>query len=197
LAARGGDKGAVEKIDRPQRATSLGSVAAERYGARLHRFFLRWIGPDEAPDLAQEVYMRLMRVPADEFIRNPEAYIFSTARLVALDFGRQARRQAKRISFDSDAVVQLTENPQEPNPDEPARRVSSSQLLESFLGQLPPTQAAALLLRERDGYSYAEIAQMLEVSERAVERYLVRARERLYRLVGDERKATTRKAGHE
>ena len=139
--------------------------------------------------------MRLMRVPADEFILNPEAYIFSTARLVALDFGRQARRQEKRICFDSDVVVQLTENPSEPCPDEPARRVSSSQLLESFLAQLPPEHAAALLLHERDGYSYAEIAQMLEVSERAVERYLIRARERLYRLLVADQNATSRKVG--
>lgn len=168
------------------RAVSLGSVAAEVYCDQLHRYLLSKTGPNHAADLAQEVYLRLMRVPLDDLIRNPEAYIIAVARQVVSEFVRRERRTRSRICIDSEQVERLTEQPEELCADEPARWVSSSQFLEAFLSELPPEQAAALLLHERDGLSYIQIAQTLEVSERAVERYLMKARERLHRYIAED-----------
>jgi RNA polymerase sigma-19 factor, ECF subfamily len=162
------------------RVVTLGSVAAEVYSVQLHRYLLSKTGPNHAADLAQEVYLRLMRVPSDSLIRNPEAYIIAVARQVVSEFVRRERRNRTRICIDSEQVERLSEQPEEICADEPARWVSSSQFLEAFLNELPPEQAAALLLHERDGLSYAHIAKTLGVSERAVERYLMKARERLH-----------------
>jgi RNA polymerase sigma-70 factor (ECF subfamily) len=179
-------KRATIKNDAAQWAGSLWRVAADCYSDRLHRFFLRRLGRQEADDVAQEVYVRLMHVKHNEFIRNPEAYIFTVARQVVGEFGRRAKRQRSRISTDSEQVTRVTENPDEICPDELAQAVSTSQFLQSFLEKLPPEQAAALLLYERDGYSYAEIARILDVSERAVQRYLIKARERLHEVLASE-----------
>jgi RNA polymerase sigma-70 factor (ECF subfamily) len=180
----------MAKINGAQWATSLGRVAVDHYGDRLHRFLLKRLGRQEAEDVAQEVYVRLMHVPYSDFIRNPEAYIFSVARQVAAEFSRQRQRQRARVSMDSEQLERLVEHPEEICPDEVARSVSSTQLLQSFLEQLPPEQAAAILLYERDGYSYAEIAETLEVSERAVQRYLLKARERLQQLLMSDQEET-------
>jgi len=177
------------KMDKSEsaRAVTLGSVAAEVYCDQLHRYLLSKTGPNHAADLAQEVYLRLMRVPSDELIRNPEAYIIAVARQVVSEFVRRERRTRARISIDSEQAERLAEHPEELGVDEPARWVSSSQFLEAFLNDLPPEQAAALLLHERDGFSYAQVAQTLGVSERAVERYLMKARERLHCWLAEER----------
>jgi RNA polymerase sigma factor (sigma-70 family) len=188
----------MAKSDSAKWATSLWRVAADNYGDRLHRFLLRRLGRQEVEDVAQEVYVKLMHVPHNEFIRNPEAYIFSVARQVVGEFGRRAQRHRARICTDSEQVDRLTENPQDISPDELAQAVSSTQFLQAFLEKLPPEQAAALLLYERDGYSYAEIARMLETSERAVQRYLLKARERLHQLLGSEEgQAHTARRHHE
>jgi len=194
------DGRAMTKNEGAQWATSLWRVAVDHYGDRLHRFLLRRLGRQEFEDVAQEVYVRLMHVPHNEFIRNPEAYIFSVARQVAGEFGRRAQQQRKSISADSDQMEQLIENPQDVEYDEVAQSVSSAQFLECFLEQLPPEQAATVLLFERDGYSYSEIAEKLGTSERAVERYLVKARKRLQHMleqIQEPPKREARKRRHE
>ena len=176
-------------MNKSQRASAvtLGSVAAEVYCAQLHRYLRSKASPDHTADLAQEVYLRLMRVPLDELIRSPEAYIIAVARQVVREFLRRDRHSKSRICIDSEQVDRLTEQPAELGADEPARWVSSSQFLESFFNELPPEQAAALLLYERDGLSYPEISRTLGVSERAVERYLMKARDRLHRRLAEDR----------
>lgn len=53
---------------------------ASRYGLRLRRFFTQRLrNRADAPDLAQEVFLRLMRVEHYETIRSPEAYLFTVA----------------------------------------------------------------------------------------------------------------------
>lgn len=176
----------MSKSDCAPWATTLWRLAADHYGDRLHRFLLRRLQRQEVEDVAQEVYVKLMHVPHTEFIRNPEAYIFSVARQVVCEFSRRSSRQRARECADSEQLERVTEFPQDISPDELAQSVSSRQLLQSFLEKLPPEQAAALLLHERDGYSYAEVARMLETSERAVQRYLLKARERLHQLLQSE-----------
>jgi DNA-directed RNA polymerase specialized sigma24 family protein len=34
---------------------------------------------DDVPDIAQEVYLRMLRIPTIESIRSPEAYLFTVA----------------------------------------------------------------------------------------------------------------------
>lgn len=66
-------------LEREYRHTFVSTIAT-RYGARLRRFFsLRLRNATEAPDLAQEVFLRLMRVERPETIRSPEAYLFTVA----------------------------------------------------------------------------------------------------------------------
>jgi len=176
-------------MDKRQTAqgVTLGSVAAQTYCEQLHRYLMSKAGPNHAADLAQEVYLRLMRVPMDELIRSPEGYIIAVARQVVWEFSRREKRLRQRVCIDSEQAERLAERPEELGADEPARWVSSSQFLEAFFESLPPEQAAALLLYERVGLSYSQIAQTLGVSERAVERYLMKARERLHERLAEDR----------
>src|SRR5581483_9652057 len=56
------------------------SAIANRYGARLRSFLARRLrNAADATDLAQEVFLRLMRVDQHQTIRSPEAYLFTVA----------------------------------------------------------------------------------------------------------------------
>jgi DNA-directed RNA polymerase specialized sigma24 family protein len=60
---------------------SEGLVAS--YRDQLRRFlFARVRNVAEVPDITQEVYLRMLRVPNVESVRLPEAYLFTVAQHV-------------------------------------------------------------------------------------------------------------------
>lgn len=66
------------------------------------------------------------------------------------------------------------------------QRVADREIVESVLKRLPPKYAACLLLYEHEGFSCAEIAEVLNVSPSAVKMRLMRARERFISLYRQE-----------
>jgi RNA polymerase sigma-70 factor (ECF subfamily) len=155
------------------------------YGADLHRYLLRRLQhAQDAEDLAQEVYMQLVRMDRARLIRSPRAYALRIAANVASDFLRSADVLRRRISFDSPTVEQLTEHPAEIDVDDPVARLLTQRQLRAALERLPPAHQAAFVLQNREGYSYEEIARRLRVSVRKVERLLAEAKEQLQMLLG-------------
>lgn len=65
-------------------------------------------------------------------------------------------------------------------------RVADREIVQSILQRLPPKYATCLLLYEHEGFSCAEIAEVLNVSPSAVKMRLMRARERFIALYKQE-----------
>ena len=61
-------------------------------------------------------------------------------------------------------------------------RVADREIVERVMGQLPPKYSVCLWLYENDGFSCAEIADVLSISPSAVKMRLMRARERFIAL---------------
>src|ERR1700680_1183087 len=75
------------------------ATIAARYGQRLRRFLaVRLRNADHLPDVAQEVYLRLLRVEGYESIRSPEAYLFTIASHVIHQHA--VRRSSESVSVD-------------------------------------------------------------------------------------------------
>jgi RNA polymerase sigma-70 factor, ECF subfamily len=66
------------------------------------------------------------------------------------------------------------------------QRVADREIVQRVLDRLPPKYAACLLLYEHEGFSCAEIAEVLNVSPSAVKMRLMRARERFITLYKQE-----------
>ncbi|HLZ23503.1 MAG TPA: RNA polymerase sigma factor [Ktedonobacterales bacterium] len=66
------------------------------------------------------------------------------------------------------------------------QRVADREIVESILSKLPSKYASCLLLYEHEGFSCAEIAEVLNVSPSAVKMRLMRARERFIALYQQE-----------
>jgi RNA polymerase sigma factor (sigma-70 family) len=147
---------------------------ASRYGDRLRRFLSQRLrNVSDAPDLAQEVFLRLMRVEHHETIRSPEAYLFTVASHVLHQ--HTLRQSMTPVTVDISELfseLQLTSN------DDPAARVDVAQRIEHLehsLKQLPPKISTTLMLHRYAGFSIEEIGQQLGVSRPTAKKYLARA----------------------
>lgn len=154
------------------RALITGLVAS--HGVKLRRFLLlRLRNAADVPDILQEVYLRMLRVPNVESIRSPEAYLFTVAQHVVQQHG--LRQSAMPPS------VELTEmlNSARAVPDvDPVLDLDAQQCLEQLqaeLDRLSPKLRATFLLHRRDGLSLDEIAERLGTSLPMVKKNLMQA----------------------
>lgn len=154
------------------------AALALKYGRGLHRYLsvhLRNI--QDVPDLAQEVYLRLLRVSHREAIRNPEAYLFTVAGHVMRQHLLRQSTNAPAVDI-TEALAELTIPPGE----EPPEIVDNSQQLEQFqkniLDRLPPRVGAALVLHRVHGCSVQETADQMGIARETVKQYLADAAKR-------------------
>lgn len=152
---------------------------ATQYQRQLHRYLLRRLGkPQNVDDLAQEVYLRLLRLDDAEYMRTPLAYLYRVAANVLNDWNEVEQRE-NHVTADSDQLDRWSESGEAAWPESPSERLELAQQIERALAQLPPLQAAILVLFEQEGMSYQEIAAELKISVHTVEKYLTVARARM------------------
>jgi RNA polymerase sigma factor (sigma-70 family) len=157
----------------------------ERYRRRLVRFARGFVpgGQADAEDVVQEAMVRAVRA-----LRNgsrPEsasAWLHRITRNCALDLTASRRRHP---------VVELVDHahPAAEDAGTAVERSLGVRGLVADVGRLPDTQRSALVLRELEGRSYADIADELHVTVPAVKSLLVRARQGLKRARDDRRVA--------
>ncbi len=170
--ARGGDQDAF---------TELVMLHADRVYGALRRFGL---DAGEADEVAQEVFLRAWRGLA----RFEERAQFSTW-LYRIAFNEAQRRLARRapatVQADpdrDDAVVSLPDSPQL-GPEAQALGQEFEQVLDHALEQLPPDWRTAVILRDIEGLSTRDAAQIADVGEPALKSRLHRGRMQLRALL--------------
>lgn len=134
-------------------------------------FLLRKVQcPDAAQDLSQETYLRLLRKVEFQHDDNLAGYLFKTAERLAIDFLRRHRRVV-------DQQLELDEALECPNLQPEALTILREQcrLLLEAIASMPKPCRHVFLLRKIDELSYAEIAEKLGISEKTVQRHLVKA----------------------
>ncbi len=166
------------KIESSSHAARLVTSVHETYGVELHRYLMRHLPKSaDAGDLAQEVYLRLLRLNRSELVRKPIAYVYVIASQVAAQF--RMRNDQDPVTYDSDAVAYWGEHPIETAPDEVGEQVNAERQLQQLLNLLPAMHREVLLLRKRDGLSWVEISRQLDISVHTVKKYQYEARARL------------------
>lgn len=163
----------IKRISKTSDDSTAAGAASEQYYTELHRFLMRRLrSAQQAQDLAQEAYLRLLRVERVELVRQPRAYLYRIAVNLVSEFRLRARREP--ITYDSDTLAELAEIAGvETSPD--TERAAEAEQVEALLEALPPLYRAIFILRKRDGLSYPEIAQQLDISVHTVKKYLARA----------------------
>ena len=155
---------------------------------RIYNLTLRMTGnPDDAMDLAQEAFLNAWR--GLKFFKGDSAFstwIYRLASNACIDFlRRQKRRQ------DISAPMPVDEEDDTP-PDIPDDRFRPEQALErqelrnavsAGLNQLSDEHRQVLVMREINGLSYQEIADILDLEAGTVKSRIARARNSLRKIL--------------
>jgi len=142
-----------------------------RKRAQVERYLASRVrNPDDARDLAQEAFLRLLRLEDAEYIRQPEAYLFR----IAINLAYEYRLKQKTSLIDPYSVLEEdSESLATPHTTEELAELRERiERLEQALETMAPNIQAALVYQRRDGMTYAEIAERLGVSTSMVKKYL-------------------------
>jgi RNA polymerase sigma-70 factor (ECF subfamily) len=126
--------------------------------------------PADAEDVTQTTFLSAYRAfQRGERPHKPHNWLIKIAHNVCRQRFRDSSRRPQEVEFDESLAAAATEDSDIPTAGEIRRA----------LGFLAFNQRAALVMRELEGRSYAEIAQILDLSVGAVETLIFRARRAL------------------
>ena len=138
----------------------------------------RWsVSASDLDDVAQEVFLRLLRYDNAELVEHPQAYLFKMASNVA---GEWALRSRHRYPHDARWLTDLRAGSDPER--EVARQAAAAQLRQALDG-LSPRQREVLRLHFGEGLARPQIAERLKTSERIIKRDLINAYSRLRTLL--------------
>jgi RNA polymerase sigma factor (sigma-70 family) len=143
----------------------------DRYRQRLFAYTRQMLGSSrsDAEDVLQDVFLR-----AYGALRNDDRPVTLRAWLYRVAHNRCIDHLRRPVPPPAE-VYELSRTPTLDPPAETARREDLRQLVQD-VQRLPEQQRSALLMRELDGLTYAELADALRTSVPAIKSLLVRAR---------------------
>lgn len=154
----------------------------DRYHDQLLRFLARGLGERaDAQDLAQEVFLRILRVEDPDLIRHPRAYLYRVAVNVIQEWRLRHRRFPVQDDHD------LEQEPDEGEPMEEVEATERAQRLNAAVARLPARYRAVLMLRVNRGLTHKEVAEELDMTPRMVKRHLIKAYAKLRERLSDMR----------
>jgi len=171
--AQAGDAGAFERL-------------SGAYADRLFMLLLRLLGDrGEAEDVAQEVMLRAWRAIAR--FRGQSSYFTWLYRIAVNEANRALEKRGRRPA----AAPLGPDELQLPAPaaEDPARQAENSELRRALgraLAGLPPALRTAIVLRDVEGLSTQQAAEIAGVSQAAFKSRLHQARLRVRAAIGDQ-----------
>jgi RNA polymerase sigma factor (sigma-70 family) len=124
----------------------------------------------EAKEVAQEAYVRLLSLEDSGAVSFLRAFLFKTAANLAVDRIRSRNRQRQAL----DAGL-CDESREAPTPDREAASAQEMEIVRHLVAELPPKCRRAFLLHRVHGAEFSEIAEEMGLSERMVRHYVLRA----------------------
>ena len=169
---------------------------SHKYAPRLINFIYRFTGNQaDAEDIAQEVFLKVYR--SREAYRPVAAFsswIYAIATHACLDYKKFARKDIIHHSRPIGTVGEESEEHQADIADTHEKAVEAiverqgaDRVVQQTLIALPENQRIALILKEYEDRSYADIAEVLDCSVSSVESLIFRARQKLKTLLSAEK----------
>ncbi len=143
---------------------------------------------EQAEDLLQQTFLRVVQRANWALVKNPRAYLRTTANRVVADHYRRAkaRRKGHFIEFKEEQHSDKAEVP-----DQWVQSREQLGQLASALKSLSTQVRSAFVLSRVYGYTYAEIGERLSISPRTVEKHVAKGLATCYRHVAGIDTATT------
>jgi RNA polymerase sigma-70 factor (ECF subfamily) len=147
----------------------------QRYQAPAWRTAYRFLGDRmEAEDIAQETFLKVLEAaPRYRPTATFRTYFYRILTNLCID-----RTRKKHPTVDIDDIPETPDSSF--NPSESLIEKERGAQIRTVLDSLPAKQKAAMILKHYEELSYAEIARILGLTPKAVERLISRARSSLH-----------------
>jgi RNA polymerase sigma-70 factor, ECF subfamily len=142
-----------------------------RHVGDVYRYALAVMrNPADAEDVTQTTFLNAYRAYVEKGDRpeKPQNWLIAIAHNVCRQRFRQSARRPSEVTFEDDIADTIVDD-----------ETPSGEDIRRALSHLAFNQRAALVMRELEGRSYAEIAEILDISTSAVETLIFRARRAL------------------
>jgi len=135
------------------------------YADNVYRFIVKNLRHEEdARDVVQTAFEKLWRNREDVDPAKCKSYLFTVAYNQMIDHLRKIKRVYLKEDFREETrVIDHQVN-------------NARSVLQQALARLSETQRSLVMLKDYEGYSYAEIGEIMNLSESQVKVYLHRAR---------------------
>ena len=143
------------------------------YKNKMFRYAYSIIGNRfEAEDIVQESVIKIWK-KMDKFsaIDNKEAWVITIVRNLAID---KVRARKKKQTSDINDFFHISDNA--PGPDIKLEQKDAVRKVTEIMDSLQETQREIITLRDIEGYTYQEIADIMDLKVDQVKVYLFRAR---------------------
>ncbi len=155
-------------------------ILYDKYSNSLYSFmYFRCGNADQAADLVQEAYIKLWNNCAKVVFEKAKSYLYTVA---GNRFLNEIAHEKVKLSYQ--AVEYHTDRNYE-NPEYVLEEKEYMNTLESAIANLTTAQREVFLLNRIEGKKYKEIAEMLDVSVKAVEKRMHLALVKLRKTLGD------------
>ena len=154
----------------PGRAERITRLFSEHNESLVRFLAARLNSVQEAKDVAQEAYVRLLSLDDSGAVSFLRAFLFKTAANLAVDRLRSRTRQRQAMS--AGLCDELREAS---TPDHEAAQVEEAAIVRQLIAELPPKCRQVFLLHRVQGEDFPEIAKQMQLSERMVRHYVLRA----------------------
>ena len=147
--------------------------AVDAHADGVYRFAVKHLrDQDQAKDVVQESFARLWMKVDQVDANKVKSYLFTTAHHAIVDEVRKGLRST-RLEDHHERIQHVSQA----QPDLKA-------VLDAALATLPPIQRSVVLLRDLEGYSYEEIAELVDLNLAQVKVYIYRGRTALKEYIG-------------
>lgn len=148
------------------------NTSVDLYADNIFRFIVKHVrNEDAAKDVVQETFAKVWQKHEEISAEKVKSYLFTTAHRTLIDLLR--KEKFKKDEAYIDQVQQA----------EPIKNMDLQKILDGALEQLPEIQKTVVLLRDYEGYSYDEIAEITGLELSQVKVYIFRARKKLQKIL--------------
>ncbi len=148
--------------------------AVDLYSDGIYRFLLKNTrDTDKAKDLVQDTFEKLWLKLDTVTYEKVKSYLFTTAYHTFID------------SFRREGRIEGMDNVKADRYQHSEQYSDLQEVLNDAISRLPENQRSVILLRDYEGYSYEEIAEITGLSESQVKVYIFRGRAFLKSYIGN------------
>ncbi len=144
------------------------NTAVDNYADNIYRFVIKHLkNVDVAKDVVQDTFAKVWVKHKDISAEKVKSYLFTTAYNTLIDVLRKEKYTDEVEKIDKYFSQGEIKN------------LDLQETLHHALNQLPDIQKTVILLRDYEGYDYAEIGKITQLKESQVKVYIFRARKKL------------------